>query len=230
MHAKPDLRVFLKWLIAGSGSVITDVIVLNVRLAMFEELLLHSIENGEFDAPELTFASTQEFLIRFNHEVDDLIQLHGVNDIGNAIWYMYGCLGDFARDALDTSVADGFSQFYESLEILYDRGFAKYCSPESGHFNKLETACYMMWDMDSGLEYLSFNDRPELFTLAENLINFGLSHRHPSVQESFLHCLGHLEYKLPEFVHDKIDTFLFRRDVTSEMREYAKTARVGAVL
>ena len=26
MHAKPDLRVFLKWMIAGSGSVITDVI------------------------------------------------------------------------------------------------------------------------------------------------------------------------------------------------------------
>ena len=26
MHAKPDLRVFLEWMIAGSGSVITDVI------------------------------------------------------------------------------------------------------------------------------------------------------------------------------------------------------------
>ena len=26
MYAKPDLRVFLKWMIAGSGSVITDVI------------------------------------------------------------------------------------------------------------------------------------------------------------------------------------------------------------
>ena len=26
MHAKPDLRVFLKWMIAGSGSVITAVI------------------------------------------------------------------------------------------------------------------------------------------------------------------------------------------------------------
>ena len=26
MHAKPDLRVFLKWLITRSGSVITDVI------------------------------------------------------------------------------------------------------------------------------------------------------------------------------------------------------------
>ena len=28
MHAKPDLRVFLKWMLAGSGSVITDVITL----------------------------------------------------------------------------------------------------------------------------------------------------------------------------------------------------------
>ena len=26
MHAKPDLRVFLKWMINRSGSVITDVI------------------------------------------------------------------------------------------------------------------------------------------------------------------------------------------------------------
>ena len=30
MHAKPDLRVFLKWMIARSGSVITDVITLNL--------------------------------------------------------------------------------------------------------------------------------------------------------------------------------------------------------
>ena len=26
MHAKPDLRVFLKWMVTRSGSVITDVI------------------------------------------------------------------------------------------------------------------------------------------------------------------------------------------------------------
>ena len=34
MHAKPDLRVFLKWMIAGSGcsgSVIADVITLNLN-------------------------------------------------------------------------------------------------------------------------------------------------------------------------------------------------------
>ena len=32
MHAKPDLRVFLKWMIARSGSVITDVIRLGCLL------------------------------------------------------------------------------------------------------------------------------------------------------------------------------------------------------
>ena len=31
MRAKPDLRVFLKWMIAGSGSVITDVIPLQAQ-------------------------------------------------------------------------------------------------------------------------------------------------------------------------------------------------------
>ena len=39
MHAKPDLRVVLKWLIARSGSVITDVIQIDVncfRLMQFE--------------------------------------------------------------------------------------------------------------------------------------------------------------------------------------------------
>ena len=34
MHAKPDLRVFLKWTIAHSGSVITDVIPLKTPLPL----------------------------------------------------------------------------------------------------------------------------------------------------------------------------------------------------
>ena len=39
MHAKPDLRVFLKWMIAGSGSVITDVIPLMTTQEKFKQLL-----------------------------------------------------------------------------------------------------------------------------------------------------------------------------------------------
>ena len=43
MHAKPDLRVFLKWRIAGSGSVIPAVILLEICqdwIAFFEWFLV----------------------------------------------------------------------------------------------------------------------------------------------------------------------------------------------
>ena len=35
MHAKPDLRVLLKWMIARSGSVITDVIPLEEHESVY---------------------------------------------------------------------------------------------------------------------------------------------------------------------------------------------------
>ena len=43
MHTKPDLRVFLKWMIAGSGSVITDVIQLGITHGMKARISLLSL-------------------------------------------------------------------------------------------------------------------------------------------------------------------------------------------
>ena len=43
MHAKPVLRVFLKWMIAGSGSVITDVIPLNVMAFLPNKRILLAV-------------------------------------------------------------------------------------------------------------------------------------------------------------------------------------------
>ena len=40
MHAKPDLRVLLKWMIAGSGSVIADVIRLKLTQTLFAPNIL----------------------------------------------------------------------------------------------------------------------------------------------------------------------------------------------
>ena len=42
MHTKPDLRVFLKWMIADSGSVITDVIWINNVNEKFTTLNHHA--------------------------------------------------------------------------------------------------------------------------------------------------------------------------------------------
>ena len=48
MHAKPDLRVFLKWMIYRSGSVITDVITLgqSKQFAFSNPLARRSNTNG----------------------------------------------------------------------------------------------------------------------------------------------------------------------------------------
>ena len=46
MHAKPDLRVILKWMITGSGSVITDVIRLSLSLATTYAIPLTNVTYG----------------------------------------------------------------------------------------------------------------------------------------------------------------------------------------
>ena len=38
MHAKPDLRVFLEWMITGSDSVITAVITFHARSGWLDAL------------------------------------------------------------------------------------------------------------------------------------------------------------------------------------------------
>ena len=49
MHAKPDLRVFLKWMIAGSGSAITDVIPLNhMALKLLAPFVVRPNPDGRF--------------------------------------------------------------------------------------------------------------------------------------------------------------------------------------
>ena len=63
MHAKPDLRVFLKWMIAGSGSVITDVICL--RLAMPETVASNRYKLVSRIALAMVVLSASYFVISF---------------------------------------------------------------------------------------------------------------------------------------------------------------------
>ena len=84
MHAKPDLRVFLKWKIAGSGSVITDVIRLThmtldefqIHVAAHFEVYRgeHPHSPEEFAAFEATLGSPVPMSIRW------LLGTHGYSD------------------------------------------------------------------------------------------------------------------------------------------------------
>ena len=67
MHAKSDLRVFLKWMIAGSGSVITDVIPLDSEghfgeNSMSEKLMLEQNFHGMDFLNSPRVAQSDQFL------------------------------------------------------------------------------------------------------------------------------------------------------------------------
>ena len=55
IHAKPDLRVFLKWMIAGSGSVIVDVIWL--KLTAIENEIEIEMTKSANETPRLVLWS-----------------------------------------------------------------------------------------------------------------------------------------------------------------------------
>ena len=124
-------------------------------------------------------------------------------------------------------------QICEIGRRVYDKGFAAHCQDEAGHSDRshsLATACYMLWDMDSGLEYHSFHGHPLALSAMDELLDFGLAHRHAAVQESFLHCLGHRATSFPDRVAARIDRFLKRNDISSEIRNYALACRGGCIL
>ncbi|TWT74456.1 hypothetical protein Pla123a_32790 [Posidoniimonas polymericola] len=202
-----------------------------MNLDQFVATAIGQDNSGEL-APDATAA--QRLLIDFNRSIDQLVDRHGLEAIGKTLWFAYGCVGDVAHDALQPAGESGYGDFYASLIDLYELGFANYCEDAAHHShraaNSFATACYMLWDMDGGLEHLTLHARPELFPYAEVLFDFGLSHRHAAVQESFLHGLGHLHGQKTSFVEDKISQFLLRTDTTRELRQYAQECSTGLIL
>jgi hypothetical protein len=198
-----------------------------------DDFVADAISRGDSDFYYGSPSNAQNLLIEFNLGICDLIAKYDLESIGKAIWYIYGCCSNTMHDALDPSADNGLPEFYRSLEELYNNGFAQYCENAAGHSdrnpNSFATACYMLWDMDSGLEYHTLRGRPELFPFAEKLIDFGLAHKHAAVQESFLHCLGHLHYVRASFVVSKITQFLRRSDLDAGIREYAEACQRGGI-
>jgi hypothetical protein len=198
-----------------------------------DDFVADAISGGDTDFYYSSPSNAQNLLIEFNLGIGDLIVKYKLELIGKAIWYLYGIGSNTTHDALDPSADNGLPEFYGSLEELYNNGFAQYCENAEGHSdrnpNSFATACYMLWDMDSGLEYHTLRGRSELFPFAEKLIDFGLAHNRAAVQESFLHCLGHLHYVRASFVESKITQFLRRSDLDADIREYAEACHGGGI-
>jgi hypothetical protein len=199
---------------------------------MFDRFILDAISDGNTSFEYETKQDAQQLLIQFNLEIDSVIQKHGTEQTGIAVWYCYGCVSGMIHDVLDNSVSAGWTAFYDSMRSLYENGFAKYCENKFNHRlreTKFGTCCYMLWDMN-GIEYLTFDRTEEQREMAEPLIDFCLRHNHAVIQESILHCLGHKMLFHEEFVRPKLEHFLGRGDLQPEIREYALQCQTGCIL
>ncbi len=207
------------------------VVVFITRNHMFDDFILDAIADGNTDFEYDSKLSAQQLLTQFNHEIDAIVQRHGTERTGIAVWYCYGCVSGMIHDVLDDSVSSEWPAFYESMFSLYDNGFAKHCENQFNHplrGTKFGTSCYMIWDMD-GIEYLTFGRSETQRNMIEPLIDFGLGHGHAVVQESILHCLGHQVDSHADFVRPKLQQFLRRRDLQIEIREYALKCQTGMI-
>ena len=199
---------------------------------MLDDLVADAIAEGETEFDYGSCYDAQKLLTEFNLNAGTLLSKHGEDAIGDAIWYLYGCVSGMIHDVLHESVSEGFPEFYSSMKTLYDEGFARTLPNRPGQAmggDPLATASYMLWDMD-GIEYLTFHRSSDYIQQAEPLVDFGLAHKHSAVQKSFLHLLGHQQDHVPDFVDPKLRKFLKRDDISEEIRKYALQCQTGMIL
>ena len=95
---------------------------------VFDEFVLDAVAGGETDFDYGAPGDGQRLLARFNWKIESIIERHGVEPIGDAIWYLYGCISGMTHEVLDESVKSGFAEFYKSIESLYEREAVPVCT------------------------------------------------------------------------------------------------------
>lgn len=188
----------------------------------------------EESEPQLSANETAEFIEDFCSRAGRHAQEDGVDVVGDMIWYLMGsgyqvwvdvreADHEYARDAI------------LGVQNLYERCFAVHLTDWKGvgsGTSRLATACYMLWDMDGGLEAIPmFREPKALVSACYELLERALALDSPACWESALHGLGHIILSHGDPGRGMIDAFLAAKDrmVPDDLRRYAMAAHAGDV-
>jgi hypothetical protein len=164
------------------------------------------------------------------------------DQLADGTWYTFGVATQWFSAATRPPVpADAQLDLYASVATLYTQLYDKRCGyngkePDTDLSGtvRLDTAVYMIWDMDGGIDTpLMFPDKKRLhllepgFALLRTILT---TCRTAACRQSALHALGHLAPYQPARVHPIIDAFLKSRSPAPPwLRDYARQAREGLV-
>jgi len=65
----------------------------------FDEFVLDAVSGGETEFDYGAPADAQRLLTKLNWEIEPIIEHHGLEPVGDAIWYLYGCVSGMTHDA-----------------------------------------------------------------------------------------------------------------------------------
>lgn len=202
----------------------------------YDDWLADALANGELGIHIDDKSKVNAYATRFNGDIAQIVAEHGEHPVGKAIWHIYGVGSGCMWDVLDSSLGGERLHFMESVKTLYVDGFMRFCSNHFGNTDSgpepsrpLNSACYMLWDMD-GIECPAINGDTEMLDSSLDVLGFALNLDHLACQESALHGLGHLAHSYREITTPIIRDYLRRAKPNDELRQYAKNAIVAYVL
>ena len=125
---------------------------------------------------------------------------------------------------------------FEAMILLYVKLMAPVYQNDLGHTQwgpedpeRPTFACYMWWDIIPLYGGMDHCDRDRINEAVLHVFEQVLNLRAESCLESVLHGLGHWHLYVRERTEPIVRRFLRRTDISSELRNYAELAAVGAV-
>lgn len=179
---------------------------------------------------------TVTYIIRVFENADEIFKPYSDAQVNQGLWFLVNsACSDNMLALFDASVppADR-GRCLRSIFILFERYFAKRCSPHLSHLNEpganpLNLVCYMWWDI---FPFRGEPNDPNSAIAAEliNVMKTALQLDSDACRESALHGLGHWRDYDSKKVETIIDEFLIQNpNIRPQLKKYALKARSGSV-
>lgn len=157
----------------------------------------------------------------------------GPHDMGQLLWYAMGSGASWWSDIGDVPIETAESAVL-AVRDLYEQCFLPSLTEWRGPgtaSEKLETACYMLWDMDGGLSSILYHHSPRRLAQAcYEVLEFALSLPSEACWESALHGLGHVISARAEPGRSIIDRWRKATPgIPPELEQYAQAGWSGCV-
>jgi hypothetical protein len=180
----------------------------------------------EFEARDLA-----RFFTRFNLEIGRIRKDWSDSKMAKGIRHLYGSGSSYLIEVSRLPPCREVSDFFDSVPQLYKNLFEVRCSRYYSHLdrgperaNPLNGPCYMLWDMDCGIDSFRFSKVPSHIDDSIRVLGQLATSTHPATIESAIHGLGHMIDSFRDRCQPPLERLASRADVPAELRDYADNA------